>query len=122
MTEQDLSAVFAPYGFIQSIQVHKGYAFVCFLHGNDGDKAIAGVNGKRIYAGVYKDRIEESANHKLSSIIRKEEKGRIVGVRGRIVAVDKALDKKDYEKLEAEAEDKLDDEKVRWRRMRTCDT
>lgn len=60
------------------------------------------MNGKRIYAGVYQDRIEESANHKLSSVVRKEQKGRIVGVKGRIVAVDKALSKEEYDKLEAE--------------------
>lgn len=45
--------------------------------------------------------MEESANHKLSSIVRKEQKGRIVGVKGRIVAVDKALSKEDYDKIEA---------------------
>lgn len=101
MTEKDLAAVFAPYGFIQSIQVHKGFAFVWYVKPEDADKAIAGVNGKRIYAGVYVDRVEESANHKLSSIVRKEQKGRIVGVKGRIVAVDKALSKEDYDKIEA---------------------
>ena len=93
--------MFAPYGFIQLIQVHKGFAFVWYLKPEDADKAIAGVNGKRIYAGVYEDRIAEAANHKLSSVVRKEEKGRIVGVKGRIVAVDNALSKEAYDKLEA---------------------
>lgn len=108
--------MFAPYGFIQSIQVHKGFAFVWYLKPEDADIAMAAVNGKRIYAGVYQDRVEESANHKLSSIVRKEQKGRIVGVKGRIVAVDKALSKEDYDKVEAAgAETPASVEKVKLR-------
>lgn len=102
VTEQDLGAMFAPFGQIQNIQVHRGFAFVWYMKPEDADKAMAALNGKRIYAGVYQDRIEESANHKLSSTVRKEQKGRIVGVRGRIMAVDKALSKEAYDKLEAE--------------------
>ena len=51
-------------------------------------------------------RIEESAKHKLTSVVRKEEKGRIVGVKGRIVAVDWALGKKEFEKAEEEAQNR----------------
>lgn len=87
---------------MQNIQVHRGFAFVWYIKPDDADKAMAALNGKRIYAGVAKDRIEESANHKLSSVVRKEQKGRIVGVRGRVMAVDKALSKEVYDKLEAE--------------------
>lgn len=115
VTEQDLATLFAPFGFLQGIQVHRGFAFVWYIKPDDADKAMAALNGKRIYAGVSKDRIEESANHKLSSTVRKEQKGRIVGVRGRVMAVDKALSKEVYDKLEAEGNlsEAVNAEKVR---------
>lgn len=114
--------MFAPFGLIQNIQAHRGFAFVWYMKPDDADKAMAAVNGKRIYPGLYKDRIEESANHKLSSIVRKEEKGRIVGVKGRIMAVDKALSKDVYDKAEADGKlaAAVDAEKVKLPSTTDC--
>ena len=59
---------------------------------------------------MHADRIEEAAKHELTSVKRKKEKGRIVGLRGRVVAVDWALAKADYQKAEtaAAAEEEMD--------------
>ena len=53
---------------------------------------------------MHRDRIEEAASHELTSTKKKKEKGKIVGLRGRLVAVDWALGKAEYEKLEAGGE------------------
>jgi nucleolar protein 4 len=50
---------------------------------------------------MHADRIEEAAKHELTSVKRKKEKGRIVGLKGRVVAVDWALAKAEYQKMEA---------------------
>lgn len=100
MAVEDLASAFAPYGPIHSIQLHKGFAFVWYLRRTSAEEALSKVNGKRIYAGMVQDRIEESAKPMLTSKKRKIEKGKIVGVKGRIVAVDWALGKKEYESME----------------------
>lgn len=96
----DLASAFAPFGPLLSLQLHKGFAFVHFQRKEDAEKAMAKLNGSRIFAGFLQQRIDEAANHKLTSTLRKEEKGKIVGVKGRQMAVDWALAKKDYEKME----------------------
>lgn len=100
VTYGDLASVFASYGPIQAINLHHGYAFVTYTQRADAEKALAGANGKRIYSGMLGDRIEEAAKHELTSVKRKKAKGKIVGVKGRVCAVDWALEKKEYMKLE----------------------
>jgi nucleolar protein 4 len=90
-----LRKAFAPYGPIHSISIPntaslssssrprgRGFAFVWFLRPTDAEKAITGVNGKRIWAGM--------------GLEREEKEGR-----GRMVAVDWALSKDEWHKAEA---------------------
>lgn len=100
VTALDIASVFAPYGCIHSIRLLKGFGFVHFLRRQDAQTALQKLNGTRVFAGIIQQRIDEAANHKLSSTVRKEQKGRIVGVRGRPMAVDWAINKKEFQKLE----------------------
>jgi nucleolar protein 4 len=103
VTLPDIASAFASFGPIQTIRLLKGYAFITFITKASAQAALEGMNNKRIYAGMEKDRIQEAASHELTSIKRKKEKGKIVGVKGRMCAVDWALEKEQYMKLEAEA-------------------
>lgn len=100
VTHSDLATAFCRFGPLQSIHLRKGYAFVWFVRRADAESALASVNGTRVYHGMHADRVEEAAKHELSSTKRKKEKGRIVGLRGRVVAVDWALGKAEYQRLE----------------------
>lgn len=104
VSHADLSTAFCRFGPLQSVHLRKGYAFIWFVRQPDAEAALKEMNEKRIYHGMHADRIEEAAKHELTSVKRKKEKGRIVGLRGRVVAVDWALSKQEYQKLEEDAD------------------
>lgn len=90
ITEQDLRAVFLPYGPIHSIHIPlekpaveqnegpsspakprtKGYAFVWMLSKKDGEKALEGANGQKVRAGLANGLVRDK---QLKKKLRREE-------------------------------------------------
>lgn len=89
ITEQDLRAVFLPYGPIYSIHIPmkelepkeegssepskpsgKGYAFVWMLSKKDAEKALEGANGKKVHSGMADGLVRDKQKKKK---VRREE-------------------------------------------------
>ncbi|KZT18745.1 RNA-binding domain-containing protein [Neolentinus lepideus HHB14362 ss-1] len=83
VTEQDLRAVFLPYGPIYSINIPmsegepprpKGFAFVWMLSKKDAEKAIEGCNGQKVRSGMADGIVSDKQKKKKQR--REEEKAR----------------------------------------------
>ncbi|TFK50522.1 hypothetical protein OE88DRAFT_1750830 [Heliocybe sulcata] len=135
VTEQDLRAVFLPYGPIYSINLPttraeegeqprpKGFAFVWMLSKKDAERAMEGANGMKVRAGMAEGLVEDKQKRK--KLRREEEKARTAGkvddgengedqeeeqkekARERVIAVDWALSKDRWEEEKA----KIDEDK-----------
>ncbi|KAI8461336.1 hypothetical protein BY996DRAFT_4631763 [Phakopsora pachyrhizi] len=116
VTEQDLRYIFAPFGTIHSINIPtvvkdgkesktrgKGFAFVWMISEADASRALKGLNGKNIYAGISHEAIKNDTDGQKKSKKRKESKDvEKPEDRGRIITVDWALSKKKFEEAENE--------------------
>jgi nucleolar protein 4 len=121
ITEQDLRYLFAPFGALHSIDIPttavegkptprgRGFAFVWMLNEADAGRAIEGLNGKKVYAGVSLEAIQKETDNEKKSAKRKREKATDSTERGRVIAVDWALSKQKYEEAEG-AEDQDQDQ------------
>ena len=134
ITEQDLRAVFLPYGPVHSIHVPqveeeadgkksraKGFAFVWMLSKKDAEKAIEECNGMAVWAGMAEGLVMDKQKRKK---VRREEKKRKVAIktedgeaegedqdreaRERVIAVDWALSKEKWQEEQARMD--VDDE------------
>ncbi|GAA6041866.1 hypothetical protein NBRC10512_000543 [Rhodotorula toruloides] len=119
ITTADLRAAFARFGPIHSITLPinpstskpRGFAFVYFVTRSHAEAAMKAVNGARIYAGMAAERIaSEGGKEGKKKEVRekkkkeKESSGGGGGEKGRVVAVDWALSKEEWQKAqEAEA-------------------
>jgi len=115
--EEDVKAVFLPYGPIHSIDIPKGendrakgFAFVWMMSKGDGQRALEKCNGMEIRAGIAEQLVQ--AKQKKKKQVRIEEKVRkeqgkaeeeVAGV-GRVIAVDWALSKNRWEEAKAKTE------------------
>lgn len=63
-TEADLRALFLPYGPIHQIDVLKGFAFVWMLSKKDAERAVEGVNGASVRAGMANDIVKDKQRRK----------------------------------------------------------
>ena len=135
VTEQDLRAVFLPYGPIYSVDIPlkdeeeggkpraKGFAFVWMLSRKDAERAMEEANGTRVQAGMAarlvtdkqkkkkqrreEERAEKAAKGEGEEAEDEEEAGTETRGRERVIAVDWALskDKWQAEKAKLEQED-----------------
>ncbi|GEM09294.1 ribosomal processing [Rhodotorula toruloides] len=119
ITVPDLRAAFARFGPIHSIILPvnpstskpRGFAFVYFVTRSHAENALKALNGTRIYAGMAAERIaSEGGKEGKKKEVRekkkaeKEKSGGGGGEKGRVVAVDWALSKEEWQKAqEAEA-------------------
>jgi nucleolar protein 4 len=127
--DQDLRALFLPYGPIHSIDIPvsapeestpdakpraRGFAFVWMLSKPDAEKALEGLNGSKVRAGLAARLAKEKQKKKKEARLeRKAEEGAADGeeieAKERIIAVDWALSKNRWEeekgRLEQEAAD-----------------
>ncbi|EPQ51443.1 hypothetical protein GLOTRDRAFT_81029 [Gloeophyllum trabeum ATCC 11539] len=140
ITEQDLRAVFLPYGPIYSITLPmteakegeqprpKGFAFVWMLSKKDAEKAMEGCNGLKVRAGMAdgivsdkqkrkKQRREETKARKTAKGDEEEEASDAAEeeedgkkARERVIAVDWALSKDRWEEEKAKIEEVEDEE------------
>ncbi|KAH9828792.1 RNA-binding domain-containing protein [Rhodofomes roseus] len=134
-TEQDLRAVFLPFGPIYSVDIPlkdsegegkpraKGFAFVWMLSRKDAERAMEGANGMKVYAGMAvrlvtdkqkkkKQRREEEKAEKAAKgqgELEEEDEGPETRGKERVIAVDWALSKDKWQaekaKLEQEGAD-----------------
>lgn len=79
VSEQDLRAVFLPFGPIHSIDIPhteenkgKGFAFVWMISKKDAEKAMEGTNGKPLKAGIAKELREDKTTKK--KLLREQRK------------------------------------------------
>lgn len=113
ITVEDLRAVFARFGPLHSINLPvnettgkaRGFAFVYFVTRSHAEKALEAVNGTRIYAGMAQERIaSEGGKEGKKKEIRQKKKAEgalpNTGEKGRLVAVDWALGKNEWEKTQ----------------------
>lgn len=126
ITEQDLRAVFLPYGPIHSIHIPlkepepkeegsseqpkprgKGYAFVWMLSKKEAEKALEGANGAKVHAGMADGLVKDKQKRK--KLIREEAK--IKQKEKERKAKRKAGDVKDEEDGEGE-EEIIDSERI----------
>jgi nucleolar protein 4 len=124
ITEEDLHALFSPFGAIYSIHLptseadsprKKGFAFVWMSKKGDAEKAIAGCNGRTVRAGSKvgeKKKKKKRAENRVSPGNEKDDGGSDVAITesgGRVIAVDWALSKerwnKEKEKMEESEEE-----------------
>lgn len=133
-TEQDLRAIFLPYGPIHSIVIPtlkepnsinsrkeriKGFAFIWMLSKKDAEKALEGCNGLVVRPGVAAElRLDKQIKKKQRRLDKKEtmtvnEKADHVvvqDIKGRTIAVDWALSKDKWEEEMAKYEGSDNDE------------
>ncbi|BGP37418.1 RNA recognition motif-containing protein [Rhodotorula kratochvilovae] len=117
ITVADLRAAFARFGPLHSITLPvdpatkkgRGFAFVYFVSRGHAEKALAAVNGTRVYAGMAAERIatEGGKEGKKKEVRQKKkaaksESGGGGGEKGRVVAVDWALSQEDWKKVQEE--------------------
>jgi nucleolar protein 4 len=132
LTEQDLRAVFLPYGSIYSIHLPqnvdghvkpgdgessasprgKGFAFVWMWHKKEAETAMTACNGMHVRAGLANDLIEDKQKKKK---VRRDEKKqaeakKAVDDLGRIIAVDWALSKNKWEEEKKHLDDEMGSE------------
>ncbi|KAK4056335.1 RNA recognition motif-containing protein [Microbotryomycetes sp. JL221] len=114
ITIPDLRTVFARFGPLHSIILPfdektgkaRGFAFIYFVAKTDAEKALQTINGTRIYAGMAQERIasEGGKEGKKKEIREKKKKAEDnkagSNERGRLVAVDWALGKEEWEKAQ----------------------
>lgn len=103
VTPADLATVFCPFGPLHSISLHKGFSFIWYLRHASASSAIEKINNTRVYPGMYDDRVREAGEHEKASMVKKLEKGKIYNIKkekGRLVAVDWALGKDEFQKIE----------------------
>lgn len=119
ITVPDLRAAFARFGPIHSITLPinpstskpRGFAFVYFVTRSHAESAMKAVNGTRVFAGMAAERIaSEGGKEGKKKEVREKKKaereklGGGGGEKGRVVAVDWALSKEEWQKAqEAEA-------------------
>ena len=136
ITEQDMRAVFLPYGPIHSIHIPigeadadgkkgraKGFAFVWMLSKKDAEKALEECNGKTVRAGMAEGLVMDKQKRKK---VRREERKRKQAIKAeddeedeageqdeasgeRVIAVDWALSKEKWQEEQAKMD--VDDEK-----------
>lgn len=129
ITEQDLRAVFLPYGPIHSIHIPtgegnkaKGFAFVWMLSKKDAEKALEECNGKAVRAGMAEGLVTDKQKRKK---VRREEKKKLLEagkaeegaeaddgekvVEERAIAVDWALSKEKWQEEQAKMDVDEDD-------------
>ncbi|KAK4049390.1 RNA recognition motif-containing protein [Microbotryomycetes sp. JL201] len=121
----DLRTVFARFGPLHSITLPtdaktgkaRGFAFIHFVAKTDAEKALTTINGTRIYAGMAAERVaseggKEGKKKDVREKKKAESKNSQTNERGRLVAVDWALGKDEWEKAQQEdgalADDKPD--------------
>ncbi|GAA5822358.1 hypothetical protein JCM3770_000533 [Rhodotorula araucariae] len=115
ITIPDLRAAFARFGPLHSITLPvdpatkkaRGFAFVYFVTRGHAEKALAAVNGTRVYAGMAAERIAtEGGKEGKKKEVREKKKaeksqsGGGGGEKGRVVAVDWALSQEDWKKAQ----------------------
>jgi nucleolar protein 4 len=138
ITEQDLRALFLPYGPIYSIhipssssgedgasQVKKGFAFVWMLSKQDAVKAIEGCNGRTVKAGLAEDLVGDKQKRKKQKRMEKKrvemqganadadgdgEEPTVGGEKERVIAVDWALSKAKWTEELAKAREVSEDD------------
>lgn len=142
ITEQDLRAVFLPYGPIYSVDIPlkddedggkpraKGFAFIWMLSRKDAERAMEGANGTKVQAGMAarlvtdkqkkkKQRREEEKAEKAAKgqgeEVEEEERDGVPETRGkwRMIAVDWALSKDKWQAEKAKQEQEDADADVR---------
>ncbi|KAF7971139.1 hypothetical protein HWV62_21940 [Athelia sp. TMB] len=109
ITEQDLRALFLPYGPIHSIHIPtgegnkaKGFAFVWMLSKKDAEQALEGCNGKAVRAGMAQGLVGDKQKRKKA---RREERKRL------LLAKAEATKAEDGDEV-AEGEGEEDEEKL----------
>lgn len=120
ITESDLRLLFGRLGPIQSVELPigdqgkgRGFGFVWMVALADAERAMKALNGTRVYAGMAAEAIAADRSGEKKSTKRKREKdeqaskpksGEVDGERGRVMAVDWALGKKQFVAAEQEEE------------------
>jgi nucleolar protein 4 len=106
----DLYAAFAPFGAIHSIETPvnkegkgRGFAFVWFIQKKAAEEAIRKMNGKTLYPGLGEERVKEGGEGKKQTRQRLKAEGEELKKDARVVAVDWALAKDQFEKAQQEA-------------------
>ena len=120
MSAQDIRSVFAPFGSLHSIDLPvdsegkgRGFGFVWMLRKVDAEKAMAKVNGKTLYPGMGEQREKEGGEGKKQTRKRKKEEGvaETLQSKGRVVAVDWALGKGQWQEAQ-KGEQKADSDEA----------
>ncbi|TNY20075.1 ribosomal processing [Rhodotorula diobovata] len=111
----DLRTAFARFGPLHSITLPvdpatskgRGFAFVYFVSRGHAEKALAAVNGTRVYAGMAAERIAtEGGKEGKKKEVREKKKAEKTasggggGDKGRVVAVDWALSQEEWKKVQ----------------------
>ncbi|KPV77078.1 uncharacterized protein RHOBADRAFT_52034 [Rhodotorula graminis WP1] len=111
----DLRAAFARFGPLHSITLPvdpatskgRGFAFVYFVSRGHAEKALAAVNGTRVYAGMAAERVAtEGGKEGKKKEVREKKKAEKTasggggGDKGRVVAVDWALSQEEWKKAQ----------------------
>ncbi|KZT70629.1 RNA-binding domain-containing protein [Daedalea quercina L-15889] len=141
ITEQDLRAVFLPYGPIYSVDIPlkddedegktraKGFAFIWMLSRKDAERAMEGANGSKVQAGMAarivtdkqkkkKQRREEKAEKSRKGQgeqMEAQDEGLETGGKDRVIAVDWALSKDKWHAEKAKLEQEGADADVQMR-------
>lgn len=118
ITIPDLRAAFARFGSLHSVTLPidpktnkpRGFAFIYYVGKPMAEAALKGVNGTRIYSGMAAERIaSEGGKEGKKKEVREKKKAEKAqfqgggGEKGRVVAVDWALSKEEWEKAQEEA-------------------
>jgi nucleolar protein 4 len=123
--EQDLRALFLPFGPIHAVHVPsttaedgtprgRGFAFVWMLSKADAARALAGVNGTKVRAGLAARLAEEKNKKKKDARLERKKEGAEgdaddAAAKERVVAVDWALSKDRWEEEKTKAEEAGED-------------
>ena len=93
----------------------RGFAFVWYVRKDDAERALAELNGSRVYAGVHDARVKEEGDGRLGKkrevrLLKKQQQQHDTddasgagGEKGRLMIVDWALGKKEYDQNAAAA-------------------